>query len=187
MTRPQCLRCVKYGVQCPGYRSQLELQSLKPCQRQKRDNTAFALPRIPPSLSQHWMTYSIPLFLDTFSTSDFIQSLYYLFGRSQALACAAHLFSHTYLLNSRHPGYICTGFDGETKRMLHSYLVEALNAVQTALKSPNGTSRDDILATIFILAFHEVSAATFYKKKKEFLLSFLMVLILQQCRCSPAP
>lgn len=56
----------------------------------------------------------------------------------------------------RYPTAVHNDSKSETQRELGKYLGKTLSAVGEALKSPEGTRRDDVLATVWILANYEV-------------------------------
>lgn len=69
---------------------------------------------------------------------------------------AAHLFSRTYVTNVRYPVHVCNESALETQRELGTYMGKTLSAVNAALNDPAGAFRDDVLATVWILANYEV-------------------------------
>ncbi|POR31268.1 Uncharacterized protein TPAR_08517 [Tolypocladium paradoxum] len=205
--RPGCQRCVKYGVECPGYRDQTELvfRNANPStvkRRKKRtakqddgdanaasssdssgsattlapvdDDSGSLLvfsrstdlvpnPKrpdamwvtLPPSLSEHWTSHSVPILLNVYSTLDFLNNTYRTSPRDGPLVWAAHLFSRTYVTNIRYPTSIHRDSEAETQRELGTYLGRTLSSVGAALKSSQGAFRDDVLATVWILSNYE--------------------------------
>ncbi|CAM1507114.1 Fc.00g067550.m01.CDS01 [Cosmosporella sp. VM-42] len=215
--RPACQRCIKYGAECPGYRTEQDLvfRNSNPTtvkKRKKRTQQAsreasealtfqsssssssgsspptieISTPSIffdddfdkgivlsdsgelvtmdgfdpplmlPQSLHEHWTAHSIPIILNVYSTLDFVQSMYRKNINNGPLVWAAHLFSRTYVVNLRYPTALCNASVKETERELGGYLGKTLSAVSEALKTPDGAMRDDVLATVWILANYEL-------------------------------
>lgn len=118
--------------------------------------SASPTPSITRSLTEHWTEHSVPILLNVYSTLDFLHNIYRLNARNGPLIWAAHLFSRTYVTNIRHPVSIHKESEPETQRELGTYLGKTLSAVNSALKEPDGPFRDDVLATVWILANYEV-------------------------------
>ena len=211
LERPGCQRCVKYGVECPGYRDQAELvfRNANPSTVKKRKKrsakqddaeasaaSSFAssgsatpamsadeeletplifseltdlipnpkrtadsdsmLVTLPPSLGEHWTTHSVPILLNVYSTLNFLNNTYRTNPRDGPLVWAAHLFSRTYVTNIRYPTSVHRDSEVETQRELGIYLGRTLSSVGAALRSSQGAFRDDVLATVWILANYEV-------------------------------
>ncbi|KAG6031305.1 hypothetical protein E4U40_007271, partial [Claviceps sp. LM458 group G5] len=242
LARPGCQRCVKYGVECPGYREQHELvfRNADPtavAKRKKRASakvteqdgtkagssssssskattsratsraartsstttTVFELdpnaslssalmsmppspaasspsslsswsssssssssssddtrPPLPRGLTDHWTNHSVPILLTIYSTFGFLHDLYKTNPGNGPLIWAAHLFSRTYVTNVRYPVHVCNESALETQRELGTYMGKTLSAVNAALNDPAGAFRDDVLATVWILANYEL-------------------------------
>ncbi|KAG6298607.1 hypothetical protein E4U09_000654 [Claviceps aff. purpurea] len=242
LARPGCQRCVKYGVECPGYREQHELvfRNADPtavAKRKKRASakvteqagtkagskasrsqasgskattsraastssattTVFELdpnaslssallsmppspaasspsslsswsssssssssssddtrPPLPRGLTDHWTNHSVPILLTIYSTFGFLHDLYKTNPGNGPLMWAAHLFSRTYVTNVRYPVHVCNESALETQRELGTYMGKTLSAVNAALNDPAGAFRDDVLATVWILANYEL-------------------------------
>ncbi|KND90283.1 hypothetical protein TOPH_05164 [Tolypocladium ophioglossoides CBS 100239] len=206
--RPGCQRCVKYGVECTGYRDQTELvfRNANPSTVKKRkkrtakrddaeanaassshssgsttpaasthgelssppifSHSTDLIPNpkrpdslwvtLPPSLSEHWTSHSVPILLNVYSTLDFLNNAYRANPRDGPLVWAAHLFSRTYVTNIRYPTSMHKDSEAETQRELGTYLGRTLSSVGAALKSSQGAFRDDVLATVWILANYEL-------------------------------
>ncbi|KAK8924926.1 hypothetical protein VCV18_005352 [Metarhizium anisopliae] len=207
--RPGCQRCVKYGVECPGYRDQHDLvfRNANPSTVKKRrkraaakeggqddskspspagtrsstpaslvsngeatftfdsktellplpgDTVSTALTSISRPLTEHWTNHSVPIILNVYSTLDFLHNIYRINPRNGPLVWAAHLFTRTYVTNIRYPVSVYKESEVENQRELGTYLGKTLSAVNTALKEPDGAFRDDVLATVWILANYEV-------------------------------
>lgn len=121
---------------------------------------------MPRSLNQHWTQQSVSILLNVYSTIDFVHSTYRRYDRDGPLLWAAHLFSRTYVTNLRQPTALYSESADENKKILGIYMSRTLNAVSHALSSPQGALRDDVLATVWILANYEV-------RYLDFLLDFL--------------
>ncbi|KID88112.1 C6 finger domain protein [Metarhizium guizhouense ARSEF 977] len=207
--RPGCQRCVKYGVECPGYRDQHDLvfRNANPSTVKKRrkraaakegdqhdskspspagtrsstpaslvsngeatftfdsktellplpgDTVSTALTTISRPLTEHWTNHSVPMILNVYSTLDFLHNIYRINPRNGPLVWAAHLFTRTYVTNIRYPVSVYKESEVENQRELGTYLGKTLSAVNTALKEPDGAFRDDVLATVWILANYEL-------------------------------
>lgn len=111
---------------------------------------------LPQSLSEHWTAHSVPILLNVYSTLEFLHSTYRQNAYDGPLVWAAHLFSRTYVTNLRHPTAIDKRSVTNTETELGIYLGKTLSSVNMALKSPDGFMRDDVLATVWILANYEV-------------------------------
>ncbi|KAJ3530021.1 hypothetical protein NM208_g9507 [Fusarium decemcellulare] len=111
---------------------------------------------LPQSLNEHWTSHSVPILLNVYSTLEFLHDTYKKNEPNGPLLWAAHLFSRTYVTNLRYPTAIDNGSVAETERELGTYLGKTLSSVGEALKSPNGALRDDVLATVWILANYEL-------------------------------
>lgn len=114
---------------------------------------------VPQSLHEHWTSHSIPILLNVYSTLDFINTTYQSRIDDGPLVWAAHLFSRTYVTNLRHSAAIHKDSVPETNQELGMYLGKTLKAVNEALRNPAGALRNDVLATVWILANYEVSVA----------------------------
>lgn len=119
---------------------------------------------LPPSLSEHWTTHSVPILLNVYSTLDFLNNTYRTNPRDGPLVWAAHLFSRTYVTNIRYPTSIHKDSEAETQRELGTYLGRTLSSVGAALKSSQGAFRDDVLATVWILSNYEVGPSVMTRR-----------------------
>lgn len=129
--------------------------------------TLTALTTISRPLSEHWTTHSVPILLNVYSALDFLHNIYRINSRNGPLLWAAHLFTRTYVTNIRYPVSIYKESEAETKRELGTYLGKTLSAVNAALKEPDGAFRDDVLATVWILANYEVRDKAFGEKTED--------------------
>ncbi|EGX90450.1 Fungal transcriptional regulatory protein [Cordyceps militaris CM01] len=112
-------------------------------------------------VAEHWTAQSVPLLLDVYSTMDFLRHVYTAnHSSSGPLLWSAHIFTRTYVLNVRYPTHASAGLRGQAQRELAMFMGKTLRAVNRALAAPGGACRDDILATIWLLANHEVLAGT---------------------------
>ncbi|KAK5987385.1 hypothetical protein PT974_11512 [Cladobotryum mycophilum] len=116
-------------------------------------STALMLTR---PLFEHWTNQSIPILLNVYDNLDFIKNIYRDQRDNGPLIWAAHLFSRTYVTNLRNPTARYKGSETETQKELGSYLGKTLSSVSHALTTPEGTKRDDVLATVWILASYEL-------------------------------
>ena len=107
-------------------------------------------------MTEHWTTHSVPILLNIYSTLEFLSNLYSIAPTSGPLIWAAHLFTRTYVSNIRYPTSIYRESERENARELATYLGKTLKAVNVALREPDGALRDDVLATVWILANYEV-------------------------------
>lgn len=111
--------------------------------------------RLPKSLHQHWTSQSIPMILNVYSTLFFLHDMYRQ-TNDGPLVWAAHLFSRTYVTIARYPTAMYNESVVETDSELGAYLGKTLSTVHRTLKTPDGAFRDDVLATVWILANYEV-------------------------------
>ena len=107
-------------------------------------------------LNEHWTAHSIPIILNVYSTLDFLSGMYGSCPSDGPLVWAAHLFTRTYVINLRYPTAIHNESVAESHRELGGYMGKTLSAVSAALQTPQGASRDDILATVWILSNYEL-------------------------------
>lgn len=63
-------------------------------------------------------------------------------------------------MNVKNPTHVDNSVYGKTQRELCMYMGKTLRAINRALSTPEGAKRDDILATVWILANYEVLAGT---------------------------
>lgn len=63
-------------------------------------------------------------------------------------------------MNVKNPTHVDNSVYGKTQRELCMYMGKTLRAINRALSTPDGAKRDDILATVWILANYEVLAGT---------------------------
>lgn len=117
---------------------------------------ALTPPPLLSPLNEHWSMHSIPIVLNVWEPVEFLGDLYGTYPPDGPLVWAAHLFSRTYVTNLRYPTAMCRESYDETQRELGMYLGKTLGAVGAALMSPDGAKRDDVLATVWILANYEV-------------------------------
>ncbi|KAF5602530.1 hypothetical protein FPCIR_1871 [Fusarium pseudocircinatum] len=180
LARPQCRRCITYGAQCPGYRDGLVFRSqLNPTNFKKRDkkngtlehstspspsssslstgSSLQATDSVPRSMHQHWTLHSIPIFLNVYSTLPFFHDMYRKIGDGP-LVSATHLFSRAYVTVLRQPTAKYNTSIIENDQELTTQLGKTLASVRSALAQPGGAYRDDLLATIWILANYEASS-----------------------------
>ena len=115
---------------------------------------------IPQSLSEHWTAHSIPILLNVYYTLDFLHDTYKKSSPQGPLLWATHLFARTYITNLRYPTAIDNGSVEQTDKELGTYLGKTLSSVSEALKTPDGPMRDDVLATVWILANYEVGSTS---------------------------
>ncbi|KAJ4165585.1 hypothetical protein LMH87_007212 [Akanthomyces muscarius] len=117
-------------------------------------------------VTEHWTSQSVPLLLDVYSALDFLRSVYTTESRRGTAATggpllwSAHIFTRTYTMNVRYPTHVEDALRLSTQRELAMYMGKTLRAVNRALGAPGGAQRDDILATVWILANYEVLAGT---------------------------
>ncbi|XWW93035.1 hypothetical protein V2A60_000963 [Cordyceps javanica] len=111
-------------------------------------------------VTEHWTAQSVPLLLDVYSTLDFLRDVYATGSRGGPLLWSAHIFTRTYIMNVRYPTHVADGLRGQTQRELAMYMGKTLRAVNRALGAPGDAARDDILATVWVLANYEVLAGT---------------------------
>ncbi|KHN95268.1 Zn(2)-C6 fungal-type DNA-binding domain protein [Metarhizium album ARSEF 1941] len=107
-------------------------------------------------LTEHWTSHSVPMLLNVYSTLDFLHNIYRINPRDGPLVWAAHLFTRTYVTNIRHPVSIFKESEVENQRELGTYLGRTLSAVNRTLEDPDAAFRDDVLATVWILANYEL-------------------------------
>lgn len=110
-------------------------------------------------LQEHWSSQSIPILLNVYEAIDFVHNTYRNAEPDGALACAAHLFSRAYVTNLRYSSSVDDGVYDEINKELRMYMGRALRLISEALSKPGGAMRDDILATVWILANYEVRCA----------------------------
>ncbi|KAM0253058.1 hypothetical protein ACHAQJ_007434 [Trichoderma viride] len=108
-------------------------------------------------LFPHWTSHSVPIILNVYSNFDFIRDIYRNCRDDGPLIWAAHLFTRTYVTNLRYPTAMYKDAHIETQRELGTYLGKTLSSVSSALSTPEGAHRDDVLATIWLLTNYEVS------------------------------
>ncbi|CEJ90684.1 Putative Expressed protein [[Torrubiella] hemipterigena] len=107
-------------------------------------------------LHEHWSSQSIPILLNVYEAIDFVHNTYRNAEPDGALACAAHLFSRAYVTNLRYSSSVDDGVYDEINKELRVYMGRALRLISEALSKPGGAMRDDILATVWILANYEI-------------------------------
>ncbi|KAI5466747.1 hypothetical protein BGZ63DRAFT_345517 [Mariannaea sp. PMI_226] len=111
---------------------------------------------VPQSLHQHWTAQSIPILLNVYSTLEFLHDIYHENNYDGPLVWAAHLFSRTYVTNLKSSTAVHKESVPEAEQEIGTYLGKTLSSVHVALKSPDGALRDDVLATVWILANYEL-------------------------------
>ncbi|KAF7562785.1 hypothetical protein G7046_g1359 [Stylonectria norvegica] len=111
---------------------------------------------VPQSINEHWTSHSIPILLNVYSTMDFIHNMYQSNTQDGPLLWAAHLFTRTYVTNLRFSSAVPKKVIAENDEELGGYLGKALASVSAALSTPGGAMRDDVLATVWILANYEL-------------------------------
>lgn len=107
-------------------------------------------------LHEHWTAQSIPILLNVYESLEFLNKIYQNYPQDGPLVWAAHLFSRTYITNVAHPTSVHKDAQEETERELRTYMGKALRSIHGALQAPDGALRDDVLATVWILANYEV-------------------------------
>lgn len=107
-------------------------------------------------LNEHWTAHSVPILLDAYSTLQFLNNMYSSCPPDGPLMWAAHLFARTYVTNIRYPTAIQHESVAETQRELGHYMAKTLSAVNSALQTSEGAWRDDVLATVWVLANYEL-------------------------------
>lgn len=111
-------------------------------------------------VTEHWTAQSVPLLLDVYSAMDFLRNVYATDSRNGPLLWSAHIFTRTYIMNVRYPTQVNNSVRAQTQRELAMYMGKTLRAINRALSQPDGAKRDDILASVWILANYEVLAGT---------------------------
>lgn len=97
------------------------------------------------------------MILNIYSDLDFLHATYITAPTGDGpLMWAAHLFSRTYITNLQNPTAMYEKSVAENNTELGIYLGKTLTSVRAALKTNEGPMRDDVLATIWILANFEV-------------------------------
>lgn len=117
------------------------------------EDYAFTLPR---AMHEHWTNQSIPILLNVWSTMSFLSRMYSTYPTDGPLVWVAHLFSRTYVTNLWYPTAITNESVIDTQKELGRYMGMTLSAVSSALKDPEGAMRDDVLATVWVLANYEL-------------------------------
>jgi hypothetical protein len=107
-------------------------------------------------LHEHWTAQSIPILLNVYESLEFLNKIYQNYPQDGPLVWAAHLFSRTYITNVAHPTSTHKDAQEDTEQELRTYMGKALRSVHGALQAPDGALRDDVLATVWILANYEV-------------------------------
>lgn len=136
-------------VTCPGFVARREPASTSP--------GAMILHG---HVDEHWEQQSVPLLLDAFSAMDFLRNVFGKGNRNGPLLWSAHIFTRTYIMNVRYPTEVQNGIREKSQRELSMYMGKTLRAINRALSTPEGARRDDILATVWILANYEVLSGT---------------------------
>ncbi|KAG9257827.1 uncharacterized protein F5Z01DRAFT_303366 [Emericellopsis atlantica] len=108
------------------------------------------------AISEHWTNHSIPILLNVYSTLGFLRRMLSCYPTEGPLVWAAHLFTRTYVINLRFPTAIHNETMDENRRELGAYMGKTISAVAQALNQPDGVFRDDVLATVWILANYEI-------------------------------
>lgn len=110
-----------------------------------------------PSLSQHWTAHSVSIALAVYGQVDFFFNVVSENPHDGPLLWATHLFSRTYVTNLRQPTALSKVSESDNTVELSKYLGRTLSAVASALKTPDGPMRDDIIGAVWMLANYEVS------------------------------
>lgn len=121
-----------------------------------RDGAMFVQFPLSRHLNEHWTAHSVPILLDAYSTLNFLNNMYSHCPPDGPLLWAAHLFARTYVTNVRYPTAIQHESLAATKRDLGSYMGKTLAAINSALQTKEGAWRDDVLATVWVLANYEL-------------------------------
>lgn len=121
-----------------------------------RDGALFVQFPLSKSIHEHWTAHSVPILLDAYSTLQFLKNMYSQCPTEGPLVWAAHLFARTYVTNIQYPTAVQHESLVETQRELGSYMGKALSAVNEALQTEGGAWRDDVLATVWVLANYEL-------------------------------
>ncbi|KAI6783795.1 uncharacterized protein J7T54_001671 [Emericellopsis cladophorae] len=108
------------------------------------------------TINEHWTNHSIPILLNVYSTMGFLSRMLSCYPTEGPLVWAAHLFTRTYVINLRFPTAIHNETLDENRRELGAYMGKTISAVAQALNHPDGVFRDDVLATVWILANYEI-------------------------------
>lgn len=116
-------------------------------------------------LHEHWTAQSIPILLNVYESLEFLNKIYQNYPQDGPLVWAAHLFSRTYITNVAHPTSVHKDAQEETEQELRTYMGKALRSVHGALQAPDGALRDDVLATVWILANYELLAGSLNNSK----------------------
>lgn len=107
-------------------------------------------------LVEHWTSHSVPILLNVYQTIDFLHDAFKIQCHDGPLLWATHLFTRTYVTNLRYPTSISHESSNEARSELAMYMSKTLSAVSQILATPQGALRDDVLATVWILASYEV-------------------------------
>jgi hypothetical protein len=114
---------------------------------------------IAPSLSQHWTATSVPIVLNVYSSVEFLKDVFRENTTDGPLVWATHLFSRTYVINLQQPTCMSNDSATDSAKELGTYMGKTLSAVATALSTPQGAMRDDIMAAVWMLCNYEVGSA----------------------------
>lgn len=117
-------------------------------------------------LTEHWTSHSVPILLNVYSTLEFLQNIYKIEQHDGPLMWAAHLFTRTYVVNLRYPTAVSRESNDETRKELAGYMSRTLQAVSHTLSTPRGALRDDVLATVWILASYEVGLLSLHTARE---------------------
>ncbi|KAJ5610091.1 hypothetical protein N7510_006810 [Penicillium lagena] len=179
LTRPACKRCVKYGMDCPGYRDTLDLmfrnrgvgdvkKLVKRRQKVTSPWTQSESPRVvasslSPNPSSVASRPSIALILDCYSVPvngqrlfghvDFLPVLLSEADEGSCLLYATDTLAGAYIANQ-------TDSLPEREKASRTY-GRALEAVRAALMSPTESAKDEIVVSVWALAAYEVCIAIF--------------------------
>ncbi|KAK6227367.1 hypothetical protein QIS74_00922 [Colletotrichum tabaci] len=169
LARPQCQRCIKYGVLCPGYRDDQDLlfqhTDAAAYERRRRKRQQQNLPLSAtdtlevitftsvssPSSASSWesdnsafrsVAESVPLVIGLYSSLDFLPGLFRGVGQDHCLRLAAHVFTRAYVINRFRPQ---TDY-----RELSMFLGNALASVQNAITSPSTCTSDSTIIALMM-------------------------------------
>jgi hypothetical protein len=113
-------------------------------------------PQLYMPITQHWTSHSIPIMLNIYAPIEYLTEMYYRSPPNGLVAWSAHIFSRTYITNLRYPTVVCIESYRQTQRELGMFLGKLLSAVSSALATPAGAMRDDILIAVWTLANYEL-------------------------------
>ncbi|TQN70952.1 Arginine metabolism regulation protein II [Colletotrichum shisoi] len=170
LARPQCQRCIKSGVLCPGYRDDQDLlfqhtdaaayerRRWKRQQQQTLPLSATDTLEVitstsvsSPSSASSWESDSsafrsvaepVPLVISLYSGLDFLPGLFRGVGQDHCLPLAAHVFTRAYVINRFRPQ---TDY-----RELPMFLGNAQASVQDVITSPSTCTSDSTIIALMM-------------------------------------